>query len=123
MSGRRRIKRVNHLLREELARLIRFELKDPRVSPVTVTGVEATSDLKYATVYVRTLGGEQDIADAIRGLESAEGYLRKVLGRELRLRRIPELSFREDSSLEHAIRIEALLDEALGPGRDGGDAD
>ena len=123
MSGKRRIKRVNNLLQEELARLIRFELKDPRVAEVTVTGVETTPDLKYATVYVRTLGGEEGVAEAIRGLESAEGYLRKVLGRELRLRRIPELSFREDDSLEHAIRIEALLDEALGPGRDGGDAD
>lgn len=123
MSGRRRIKRVNHLLQEELARLIRFELKDPRVSGVSVTGVEATTDLKYATVYVRTLGGEEDIEEALSGLASAEGYLRKVLGRELRLRRIPELSFREDSSLENAIRIEALLDEALGPGRDGRDAD
>ena len=123
MNGRRRIKRVNHLLQEELARLIRFELKDPRVADVAVTGVEATSDLKYATVYVRSLGGSEAIANALKGLESAEGYMRKTLGRELRLRRIPELTFREDSSLEHAIRIEALLDEALGPERNGVDVD
>jgi len=123
MNGRRRVKRVNNLLQEELARLIRFELKDPRVADVTVTGVEATPDLKYATVYVRSLGGPEVIANALKGLESAEGYMRKTLGRELRLRRIPELTFREDSSLQHAIRIEALLDEALGPERDGVDVD
>lgn len=123
MNGRRRIKRVNHLLQEELARLIRFELKDPRVADVTVTGVEATPDLKYATVYVRSLGGSDAIANALEGLASAEGYMRRTLGRELRMRRIPELTFREDASLEHAIRIEALLDEALGPERDGIDVD
>lgn len=111
--SRRRIERVNQLLREELATLLRTQSKDPRVRAVTITDVETTSDLKHAAVFVRTLGGEMPIELAIEGLESAEGFLRSQLGRTLRLRRIPELRFVADHTLEHARRIEDLLDEAL----------
>lgn len=106
--SRRRIERVNHLLREELASLLLRSAKDPRLAPVSIMAVKATPDLKYATVYVRA-GGEEALADALRGLESAEGYLRRELGRRLHLRRIPELSFEADRTLEHAHRIETLL--------------
>jgi ribosome-binding factor A len=116
----RRIERVNQLLLEELASLLRTESKDPRVRTVTITGVETTSDLKHADVFVRTLGGEMPVEEAIEGLESAEGFLRRQLGRNLRLRRIPEMRFVADYTLEHARRIENLLDEALGDAR--GDA-
>lgn len=128
--SRRRTVRVNQLLREELASLLRTESKDPRVRTVTITGVDTTADLKHADVFVRTLGGEMPVDDAIEGLESAEGFLRRQLGRNLHLRRIPELSFIADQTLEHARKIEDLLDEALGdarnelpgdPGDDGGD--
>lgn len=114
MTPNRRTVRLNQLLREELATLVRTELKDPRVAPVTVTRVDVTQDLAYADVYVRTLtGGEADDA-AIDGLESAEGYIRRRLGRELRLHRIPDFRFHLDRALEHVQRIESLLDEALG---------
>jgi ribosome-binding factor A len=116
----RRIVRVNQLLLEELASLLRRESKDPRVRTVTITGVETTTDLKHADVFVRTLGGEMPVEDAIEGLESAEGFLRGQLGRSLRLRRIPELRFIADDTLEHARKIEDLLDEALGDIRDEG---
>ena len=116
----RRIVRVNQLLLEELASLLRRESKDPRVRTVTITGVETTTDLKHADVFVRTLGGEMPVEDAIEGLESAEGFLRGQLGRSLRLRRIPELRFIADDTLEHARKIEELLDEALGDIRDEG---
>lgn len=116
----RRTQRVNQLLREEIASLLRTEIKDPRVETVTVTDVEATSDLKHADVYVRTLGGEVPVEVAIEGLESAEGFLRRQLGRTLRLRRIPELVFHADRALEHVRRIEDLLDEAFPEGRPGG---
>ncbi len=121
----RRIERVNQLLREEIAALLRREVKDPRVATVTVTDVEATSDLKHADVHVRTLGGDVPVEEAIEGLESAEGYLRHELGRSLSLRRIPELHFHADRTLERARRIEDLLDEAFPEGRpppDGRDA-
>ena len=114
---------MNQLLREELARLILRELKDPRVRTVTVTAVETTSDLEHATVHVRTLGEEVSVEEAIRGLESAAGYLRRELGRTLHLRRVPAFEFEEDRTLERARRIEELLEESRAAdedGRDGG---
>lgn len=114
MAGPRRIERLNELLREEISRLLRTELKDPRVAAVTVTGVRTSSDLSSATVYVTTPGAESG-EEAIEGLRHAAGFVRGRLGRELRLRRIPELRFVEDRTLEHARRIEALLEEASGP--------
>jgi len=115
----RRIERVNQLLLEELASLLRTESKDPRVRTVTITGVDTTSDLKHADVFVRTLGGEMPVEEAIEGLDSAEGFLRRQLGRNLHMRRIPEMRFIADYTLEHARKIEVLLDEALGDERDG----
>lgn len=111
---RRRLERVNQLLREELARLVRTELKDPRVKGVTITRVETTTDLMHAKVFVRTLTGDVSIQEAIAGLESAEGFVRARLGRELRLRRIPDFRFVADHALEHVQRIESLLEQALG---------
>jgi ribosome-binding factor A len=115
VTSRRRIRRLNQLLREELSRLIRREIKDPRVGLVTVTDVDVSPDLEHATVYVRTVETERAMDELLAGLASAGGYLRHALGKELRLRRVPELRFEEDHSLEHARRIEDLLQEALGP--------
>lgn len=100
---------MNHLLREELATLILRSAKDPRLAPVSIMAVRTTPDLKYATVYVRAGSDEEALGEALQGLESAEGYLRRELGQRLRLRRIPELSFKADRTLEHAHRIESLL--------------
>jgi ribosome-binding factor A len=114
MSPNRRTERLNQLLREELASLVVGELKDPRVRAVSITRVNVTQDLAYADVYVRTLTGATSDDEAVAGLESAEGYIRRRLGRELHLRRIPDFRFHVDRSLEHVQRIESLLDEALG---------
>lgn len=120
MPGYRRVDRVNQLLLEELSRLIRREVKDPRVQSVTVTGVETTPDLMHATVHVRTLGNDPPVEEAVVGLESAEGFIRRALGRKLHLRRIPEFRFEADRTLEKVRRIEALLDEA-GKTEEGGE--
>jgi len=114
MPPNRRTIRINQLLREELSRLVQVEIKDPRVRSVTITRVDATQDLSYADVYVRTLTEDAPVEDAIAGLESAEGFVRRRLGRELHLRRIPDFRFHADRALEHVQRIESLLDEALG---------
>lgn len=111
MPNYRRVDRVNQLLREELSRLIRREMKDPRVSGVTVTGVETSPDLRHAKVFVRTLRDEPTAEEAVEGLQSAEGFLRKKLGKELRIRRVPEFAFEVDRSLERVQRIESLLDQ------------
>lgn len=100
--------------------MIRVDLKDPRVGSVTVTGVETSPDLAHATVHIRTLGDESPVEESIEGLESAEGFLRGQLGRELHLRRIPELRFRADRTLEKVRRIEALLEETGVSGEAGG---
>jgi ribosome-binding factor A len=107
----RRIERVNHLLREELATLMLRSAKDPRLASVSIMAVKATSDLKFATVYVRAGGDDAALAEALEGLTSAEGFLRRELGRRLHIRRIPELRFEADRTLEHARRIESLLEE------------
>ncbi len=109
---RRRIERVNQLLREELSTLIRRSAKDPRLAAVSVMAVRSTTDLKHAKVYVRAGGDEEALAEAIQGLESAQGYLRRELGRTLHLRRVPEFTFEPDRTIEHARRIDDLLREA-----------
>lgn len=118
----RRIERVNQLLREELARLIARSVKDPRVAPVTIMEVRTTRDLKVAKVFVRAGSDEETLVDALKGLESAEGYLRRELGRRLRLRRIPEFRFEADRTMEQAMRIESLLREVRSEGADEGSA-
>ncbi|UCG76751.1 MAG: 30S ribosome-binding factor RbfA [Gemmatimonadota bacterium] len=107
--AKRRIERVNQLLREELAKLILRSAKDPRLASVSIMAVRTTPDLKYATVYVRAGGNREALAAALEGLGSAEGFLRRELGRRLHLRRIPELTFEEDQTIERAGRIEELL--------------
>jgi ribosome-binding factor A len=118
MPPNRRTIRINQLLREELSRLVQVEIKDPRVRSVTITRVDATQDLSYADVYVRTLTDDAPVEEAIAGLESAEGFVRRRLGRELHLRRIPDFRFHADRALEHVQRIDSLLDEALGENTD-----
>lgn len=117
MASHRRVQRLNQLFREELSRLVRRELEDPRVEMVTITDVDVSGDLRHAKVYVRTLRDLQDdegdtaVLEALEGLRSAHGFLRGTLGRELRLRRIPELHFEADRTLQRARRIEELLDQ------------
>jgi ribosome-binding factor A len=81
------------------------------VGVVTVTAVEMASDLGSARVFVRIIGDEAEFKETLAGLEAAAPFLRGLLGRILHIRRIPELRFREDRSMEHARRIEQLLSE------------
>lgn len=113
MSGRRRLARLNEQLKRELSELIRTKVRDPRVGLVTVTAVEVAADLGSARVHVRVLGEQGEAAEALEGLRAAAPFLRGVLGRTLELRRIPELRFQEDHSLEHARRIEEILSDVL----------
>lgn len=105
-----RTERVNALLREELSDLLRRgEVKDPRVGTVTITAVETSRELDVARVFVRLFGDDARRAEALQGLQHAAGYLRTRLGRVLRLRKVPELRFEWDATLERASRIERLL--------------
>ncbi|WP_419161849.1 30S ribosome-binding factor RbfA [Candidatus Palauibacter sp.] len=106
MTHRHRGERLGELFRREFTRLLMGPLKDPRLEGVTVTEVRATRDLSFATVYVRS---EDDVEEGIEALERAVGFIRRELGRSLRLRKIPEFRFLPDETPEHASRIEALL--------------
>ena len=109
----RRTDRINELLREEIAVLVRDEVRDPRVGLATVTAVETSPELDHAKVYITTLGDEEERAEVLAGLKSAAPFVRSQLSKRLQMRRIPELHFEIDRVLEEAMRIEALLREAL----------
>lgn len=104
------MRRVNEALRAVLSESIP-ELKDPRVGFVTVTGVETTSDLKQATVYVSVLGSDKKRARSLQGLTAAHGVLQARIGRELRLKRTPQLAFEYDPSVAEGVRMSKLIDE------------
>jgi len=106
------IERVNSLIRREISELIQRQVKDPRLDAfVTVTAVATSPDLKYARVFVSCISGKQEEQKILRVLTAASGFLRKELARNVKLRRIPELSFHWDDSIEHGDRILRLLDQ------------
>jgi ribosome-binding factor A len=110
--ARHRIKRVNEQLRREISRLLVGEVRDPRVGSVTVTRVSAAPDLTLARVFVQLLGDEEERKTSMEGLEGATPFIRAALADRIEMRRVPELRFEIDESLEHALRIERLLSEA-----------
>ena len=113
----RRTDRINELLREEIAVLVRDSVRDPRVGLATVTAVETSPELDHAKVYITTLGDEEERAEVLAGLRSAAPFVRSQLSKRVQMRRVPELHFEIDRVLEEAMRIEALLREALPDGR------
>jgi ribosome-binding factor A len=105
-----RTSRVGEEFREILAEEIP-KLKDPRVGFVTVTAVEVTADLRHATVSYTALGNESSRRSTDAGLRSATPHLRQVIGRQVRLKVLPELQFVEDESIVTADRIDRLIEE------------
>jgi ribosome-binding factor A len=112
----RRTIRVDELLKQELAGIIR-DMKDPRVGFTTVMDVRTSPDLRHARVYVSVLGDEEDKQATVAVLHRARGYLRARLGRDVTLKYLPELHFEIDRTLEQAARIDALLDGGTEPAR------
>ena len=100
--------RVEQLAKEVLGEAIQ-ELKDPRIGFVTVTDVKLTRDLRIAQVYVSALGSEEEREATIGAIQHARPHLRSVLGREIRLRRLPEIEIVEDMTAQNSERIEQLL--------------
>ena len=114
-----RMRRVNESLREVLSEGV-AELKDPRIGFVTVTGVEASPDLRHATVYVSVLGSERTRQATLAGLASSHGVLQSRVARELRLKRTPQLTFQYDPTVERGVRLTKLIDELAPDVRDDG---
>ncbi|OBR66820.1 ribosome-binding factor A [Paenibacillus oryzae] len=105
-----RVGRVSEQIKKELSQIIQAELKDPRIGFITVTGVEATSDLSQARIYLSVLGNDEQKEATLKALASATGFLRSELGKRMKLRHTPELLFKFDSSIEYGSRIESLLE-------------
>jgi ribosome-binding factor A len=105
-----RMRRVNESIRQVLSEGV-GELKDPRIGFVTVTGVETSSDLRHARVFVSVLGAEHKREQTLAGLQAAHSVLQSRLARELRMKRTPQLAFEYDPSVERGVRMTKLIDE------------
>lgn len=103
-----RADRVERLAREVLGEAIQ-ELKDPRVGFVTVTNVTMTPGLRHAKVFISVLGSDDERAQTIEAIQHAAPYLRSILGREVRMKYLPQLEFLEDETAAYGERIESLL--------------
>lgn len=102
--------RIGEEIKRELVLLIRNGIRDPRVDTlISITDVEVTGDLSYATIYVSRFGSEQQRQDALEGMKAAAGFIRSELSKRLKLRTVPELIFKLDDSLEYGARIETIL--------------
>ncbi len=104
--------RINGEVQKELSSIIRGEIKDPRIHPMTsVMAVEVTPDLKTCKAYISVLGNQEAKEATIRGLNSAEGYIRRQLARNLNLRNTPEIRFILDESIEYGVNMSKLIDD------------
>lgn len=110
MTGNNRNERVAGEIHAILAEALRTRIKDPRIGLISLTGVRVTRDLGTATIYFTPLGGEGDVARMAEGLRAASGFLRREIGRQLRLRQSPELVFKPDTGIDEAVRLTSLLE-------------
>ena len=107
-----RIGRVNNLIRREISELLQRQVKDPRLGNfIAVTEVSASSDLRHARIFVTCIGGVEYKQEALSALAAASGFFRNELARNLKLRRIPELSFEWDDSIERGVHLLNLMDQ------------
>jgi ribosome-binding factor A len=107
----RRIERLNEQMKREVSDILRFEVRDPRVGIITVTEARVAPDLSFARLYVSPMGDEAEKKEAFKGLEAAAPYIRRELGKRLKIRQIPELRFEQDNALEYGMHIDKLLSE------------
>jgi ribosome-binding factor A len=105
----KRADRVADLIREVISEMLLRDLNDPRLESLTITEVEMTADLKLATVFFSAMGTHLKEEEALVGLQSATGFIRKRLGKELRLRHIPDLLFKVDHSFDYGSKIDRLI--------------
>lgn len=107
----RRVERVARAIKEEVSKIIQEEVKDPRIGFITITDVELSDDLRHAKVFVSVYGDEskKEKEKALRGLSSAAGFIRKEMGKKIKLRYTPEVVFKWDRSIERGAHIEELL--------------
>ncbi len=106
--------RINGEVQRELANIIRGEIKDPRISPLTsVVAVEVATDLKTCKAWISVLGDEQAREATKAGLESAEGYIRRSLAQNINLRHTPQIQFIMDQSIEYGVHMSQRIDQVM----------
>ena len=119
MEGKRSEK-VADLIQQEISQMLVKSIKDPRIGFVTITRVTVSEDCRFAKIYFSVAGDLAERESSQKGLESATGYIRKELGRRIRLRYTPEIMFQFDPSIEYAIHMEKLIQSIRqGKGPDG----
>ena len=112
-----RARRVGDEIQRDLAGLLRTEVKDPRVGPVTITAVEVSPDLSHAKVFVTHMAGREHADEAIKALQRTAGFLRAALARRLTLYSVPQLHFAYDDSIETGMKLSQLIDDAVAADR------
>lgn len=113
MATNRRVSRVAALIQEEISQMVIHEIKDDRVGAgmVSVTYVDVSGDLQHAKIYVSIYGTDEARAETMAGLKSATGYVRRELGKRVRLRRTPEILFVEDRGIERGSQVLTLINQ------------
>ena len=109
MSNQLRIEKLQELIKQEVGKMLLTDIKDSRIGFVTVTGVEMTGDLREAKIYVSIMGNDEQIKSSLEGLNSALGFIRREIGRRIKIRFTPEISFALDKSLDYSEHIQKLL--------------
>ena len=109
MVDYKRADRVSDLLKKEISQMLLREIKDPRIGFVTITDVKVSDDLRFASVFFSLVGGKKELEETIKGLNSASSFIKKKLGKRLRMRYIPTIAFKFDSSLEYGNHINKVL--------------
>ncbi len=105
-----RPERLAEAIKKEVSELLREELKDPRIGFVSITSVDVSKDLRYANIYASIFGEPDQQKISIKALQKAQGFIRGELGKRIRLRYTPEITFKLDQSISHGSRIMALME-------------
>lgn len=122
MKDFKRSERVGDLIHHEVSSILLREIKDPRLDMVSITGTKVSDDLRHATVFFSVIGDERRWAEANRGFDSSKGFIKRELGKRLKMKYMPDVSFREDRSLESGERMDRILEGlAGGEGDEGSD--
>ena len=115
--------RVRVQLKKELSKILQEDLRDPRIGFTTITRIDLTGDLRYAKIYFSILGDEKEKISSIEGIESAAGYIRRLIGERLKLKYVPELSFNLDRSIEYSIDLEKTFERLKNEHKNSEDSD
>jgi ribosome-binding factor A len=102
--------RVQVAMKKEISVILQEDIKDPRVKFITITRIDLTGNLRHAKIYFSTLGDEASRKAGEDGIQSASGFIRKLIGERLKLKYVPELSFRLDKSIEYSIGLEKTFE-------------